>query len=440
MQAAAMAVEVQNAALLLLQCVIYFAAMGALLRFRAQFGIGVLTVALGTMHFLETYLAGAFYVATPLGVMSPGSSVLFSGKLMILLLIYIKEDAAAVRQPIYGILAGNMLTLGLALLLRLHHVHVFTPDALPQTDFIAMIGLLMVWGTALLFVDSFAVILLYERLGRRLRHALPLRIFVSLAVVLAFDQAGFYLALRHVAGVPIEAFYAGLAGKMTAAAIFTVLAAGYLRFVERRPLRVAAPLGDVFQALTYRERFEELADHLARDRTTLLGSARSFTAALEQAFARGSAPYEPATLLLIEVDSHVFADIEGRLGREDSEALLRSVARAIEEVMHDRDEAFRLGPRQFALICRCPPRMARKVMERLGQALAKRSAGYGADVTVSVGGSGGLGGLSGSDVFALAERELELARRAGGGAIRIGDPAQPPAVTAAARAAADPVP
>ena len=62
------------------------------------------------MHFLETYLASIFYVALPFGIVtSPGSTVLFTGKLVMLLLLYIREDAVVVRQPIYGLRA------------RLHH-------------------------------------------------------------------------------------------------------------------------------------------------------------------------------------------------------------------------------------------------------------------------------------------------------------------------------
>ena len=73
------------------------------------------------MHFIETYLASIFYVTLPLGIVtSPGSSVLFTGKLMLLLLVYIREDAKVVRQPIYGLLIGNLLMVALAALMR-HH-------------------------------------------------------------------------------------------------------------------------------------------------------------------------------------------------------------------------------------------------------------------------------------------------------------------------------
>jgi hypothetical protein len=90
-----------NAFLLLGEAVLYFAAMATLFRLRRQFGLGVFVCALGSLHFLETYLAAIFYMQAPFGTaLSPGSIVLFSGKLVMLLLLYVREDAEAVRQPI----------------------------------------------------------------------------------------------------------------------------------------------------------------------------------------------------------------------------------------------------------------------------------------------------------------------------------------------------
>ena len=92
------------------------------------------------MHFIETYLASVFYVSLPLGIVtSPGSSVLFTGKLMLLLLVYIREDAVVVRQPIYGLLIGNLLMVALASLMRHHALMPLGPGAdrrlrLPRPD------------------------------------------------------------------------------------------------------------------------------------------------------------------------------------------------------------------------------------------------------------------------------------------------------------------
>ena len=83
-----------NSLLLLAEAVLYFSIMTMLFRWRGRIGLGVFMCALGVMHFLETYLASVFYVELPFGIVSPGSAVLFSGKLVMLLLLYIKEDAA----------------------------------------------------------------------------------------------------------------------------------------------------------------------------------------------------------------------------------------------------------------------------------------------------------------------------------------------------------
>ncbi|MGO4841823.1 GGDEF domain-containing protein, partial [Rhizobiaceae sp. 2RAB30] len=118
---------------------------------------------------LETYLASVFYIELPFGMLSPGSTVLFSGKLAMLLLLYIKEDATTVRQPIYGLALGNMLMIGLVLLLRLHELAPLPDGRLPDIPFVDQMGWLMVWSTALLFIDAIVIIMLYERLGRHLR-------------------------------------------------------------------------------------------------------------------------------------------------------------------------------------------------------------------------------------------------------------------------------
>src|SRR5438876_309304 len=125
-----------NFTLLAGEAILYFAVMAALFRMRRRFGIGIFFCALGAMHFLETYLASVLYLQFPFGItISPGSVVLFSGKLVMFLLLYIREDAAAVRQPIYGLLFGNFLMVGLVALLRFHDVTPAVPNQLPDFQF-----------------------------------------------------------------------------------------------------------------------------------------------------------------------------------------------------------------------------------------------------------------------------------------------------------------
>src|SRR5262245_1873034 len=143
--------EFKNLALLAGDALLYFAVLATLFRARHRLGIGAFFCALGVMHFIETYLASIFYVALPAGVVtSPGSSVLFTGKLMMLLLVYIREDAKVVRQPIYGLLIGNLLMVALAALMRHHALIPLGPGRVADFGFLDEMGALMIWGTALL--------------------------------------------------------------------------------------------------------------------------------------------------------------------------------------------------------------------------------------------------------------------------------------------------
>ncbi|WP_210205548.1 hypothetical protein [Ochrobactrum soli] len=151
---------------LLGQAIIYFAAMAAIFHYRAAIGIGVFYSVLGVMHFLETYLAAVFFIELPFGLISPGSTMMFAGKLAFFLLLYIKEDAESMRQPVYGLLLGNILMVALTVILRAYSGTANLPGNNADLPFLDQIGFLMVWGTLLLFVDLIAMVIIYERIGR----------------------------------------------------------------------------------------------------------------------------------------------------------------------------------------------------------------------------------------------------------------------------------
>ena len=67
------------------------------------------------------------------------------------------------RQPIYGLLIGNFLLVALIMIARNHETVHAMPGRQPDMQFVDEMGSLMIWGTVLLFLDSIAVILLYER-------------------------------------------------------------------------------------------------------------------------------------------------------------------------------------------------------------------------------------------------------------------------------------
>ncbi|HEY4134976.1 MAG TPA: hypothetical protein VGO34_07150 [Alphaproteobacteria bacterium] len=240
--------------LLIAEFCVYYGAMLLLFRFRHLVGLGAFFCALGSLHFLENYLATSLYVQfAPSLSLSPGSVVLFTGKLMLLLLVYIREDAPTVRQPIYGLLLGNFLAVALLLILRQHEI--LAPVEGQQLDLALLndVGGLMVWGSLLLFIDCLMIILIYEWLGALFSTPSLVRLWLSASAVLVFDQIGFFGALNLLLGVPFSAGLGGLLGKLFAAAVYSALIAAYLRWFE--PLEKPAEnrrLGDVFDILTYR--------------------------------------------------------------------------------------------------------------------------------------------------------------------------------------------
>lgn len=342
--------EFNNLVLLMAEAVFYFAFMVGLLHQRHRIGIGAFIVALGVMHFLETYLAAVFYVPLPFGVISPGSSVLFAGKLIMILLLYVKEDAAIVRAPIYGLLAGNFLTVGLALILRYHDTVGVVPGRLADLAFIDEMGWLMLWGTTLLYIDALAIILLYERLGRLMRRMVWLRFLVAGAVVLTFDQVGFYAALSYLNAAPVEVFWGGWIAKMLAAVVFSSLTAVYLRLSRISAIPVSPrPIADIFNDLTFRERYEDLLDRSGRDALTGMFD-RSRLEFEGPRILHASAEADSVVSLMI-IDADHFKAINDLFGHLVGDQVLKATAAALQGGMRASDRVYRFGGEEFVAIC-----------------------------------------------------------------------------------------
>lgn len=345
----------------------YLAAMLALFRFRDRLGIGTFYCALGSLHFLETYLAASIYLKVAPGMeLSPGSVVLFTGKLMLLLLVYIREDAATVRQPIYGLFLGNLITAALVPIIKLHEIQP-NPDGSPaDIALLGNLGGLMVWGTFLLFIDSIAIILLFERLGRVswLRSNFVLRLWLVSAAVLTFDQLGFYSALRILLNVPLSAGLGGWLGKLAVCAVCSCILAAYLRWIEPR-LGSLSPerVGDVFEILTYRDRYEALREEAWRDSLTGLRHRGKLEeqgqAMLESARKTG----EPVSLLMIDVDN--FKIINDTNGHKAGDMVLRHIGRVLTDTLRDSDFACRYGGDEFLVLSPGTPREGAMILAEM---------------------------------------------------------------------------
>ncbi len=412
--------ELSNTGLLLAEATLYFVAMTALFRVRNRFGIGVFFTALGTMHFLETYLAAVLYVPVLGGfVVSPGSIVLFSGKLVMLLVVYIREDAAVVRQPIYGLFLGNLLIVSTVLLLRLH-APVPIPGRIPDLTFLDQTGWLMVWGTTLLFIDSILIILLYERSAAWLGNRVIARVLISAAAVLTFDQIGFYAALRFVVGAPAEVLYGGWIAKMGAAVVYAVFAGLYLRFGEGGRL-TRRRVSDVFEVLTYRQRYEALLRQSGYDALTGLYDRGRFDRDGPKEM-REVDQARPMSLLVIDVDH--FKEINDRYGHAVGDEVLRHIARELELATRSNDRVYRYGGEEFIVVCQGLPHAAAILAaERLRLGVSNLVIDGIADpITVSIGvATAPRDGTDLRALFAVADQRLYRAKDDGRDRVRGAD-------------------
>ncbi|MBN8996260.1 MAG: GGDEF domain-containing protein [Rhizobiales bacterium] len=406
-----------NSLLLLAEAVLYFAVMTALFRLRGRFGIGVFFCVLGTMHFLETYLAAIFYVQLAAGiVISPGSVVLFSGKLVMLLLVYIREDAATVRQPIYGLLFGNFLIVGLVYLLRFHQVAPAAPDHLPDLGFLGEMGALMLWGTLLLFIDSILIVLAYERMRTWFGSRQLPRIALSAIAVLAFDQLGFFAALHFYVGVPVSALTGGLVAKFAAAIVFGLMAAGYLRFVEPVQVRVGKHprLSDVFDTLTYRERYEALLAETGHDALTGLLDRGRFDREAPAIVKRAVAAGQPVSFLVADIDH--FKRINDEHGHAMGDEALRHIARQMGGALRSADQIYRYGGEEFVVVCEgLAHGAACLAAERLRRTVASVEVpGLPGIVTTSIGvATSSEDGTTLGELFGTADARLYAAKEGG---------------------------
>jgi diguanylate cyclase (GGDEF)-like protein len=406
--------EYYNLGLLALEAIIYFIVLITLLHYRDHIGIGVFIAVLGTLHFLETYLAAKFYVAVPFGVVSPGSVMMFSGKLMMTLLLYTREDAATVRQLIYGLLIGNFICLFFGYLLSLHMGDQPGGGVLADDDFLREMGILMIWGSTLLYIDSIAVILIYERLGRLIGKSVVPRLFIASAVTLAFDQVGFYGVLHIYSGAPATVFWSGLIGKTGMAALYTLLAGAYLVLAKQQLKAPSRPLGDLYNDLTYREKYEQLLSRTGVDALTGLqdrGRLEQEGHDMLRAALRGGREFS-----LMVVDADHFKSVNDRFGHLEGDKVLKRIAKCLTNSVRPGDRVYRFGGEEFiVLVTRANHAEALEAAERIRSIVVEFvKAGDGEPVTISIGvATAPQHGQTLVELISAADRSLYIAKASG---------------------------
>ncbi|WP_343328301.1 PAS domain-containing protein [Polaribacter staleyi] len=247
-------------AILFLQGTIVASVILLLFRLRRQLGIGVMYACLGLFQFVQVFLYSTVYVSVTSDFnVPPGSAVFFTATLFVLLMVYIKEDTSETKKIIYALFIVNIV---MAILLQTLNWHfgnstINGPIDLPTTFFEVSPWELFI-GTITLFLDAFLIIILFEYISRKVRF-LFLQIFLTMLIVVSFDTLFFvtvaFWNLENLKSIIIS----GLISKGVFTLFYSGLLYFYLRFFDSsEPLTHIFNIKDVFQPLTYKQKFESV--------------------------------------------------------------------------------------------------------------------------------------------------------------------------------------
>jgi diguanylate cyclase (GGDEF)-like protein len=391
-----------------------------LFRSRTLLGLSPLYIVLGGFQYLEASLSLRVEVA-PGWLIYPASTVMFTATLLAVLLVYIKEETTEARKLVYGLVLANI---GLTLVALIVSEHLRIPGSAVPIGLSANSLQGSAWvaavGTTLLLLDVLGIILVYEFVSRFVRP-LFLRALLSLLLVVSFDNAWFTLLVQGPGHPQFQMLLlSGFTGKALAAFFYTVALCTYLRFFEPQRATVGSgDVQDVFEALTYRQKYEEVRQRMVRDALTGVYNRGYFDEILPRAVAHASRYQEPLSLLLVDTDH--FKTINDTHSHLTGDRVLRLVAETLGEHARAADTVCRFGGDEFIVILTAADsaaasafaeRFRRRLRERVRAAVPALPVD---EVTATVGIATFLEDAvtTADDLVGLADSRLYVGKRAG---------------------------
>jgi diguanylate cyclase len=133
-----------------------------------------------------------------------------------------------------------------------------------------------------------------------------------------------------------------------------------------------------------------LCELSSRDALTGLANRRTFELELDREIDRVARAGEPALLLMLDIDH--FKQVNDRFGHVAGDAVLKAVARALQDSVRPMDTVARVGGEEFAIILpNCAPAFGEAVAERVRRTVEQRpvtvTPGEAIHVTMSLGGA-----------------------------------------------------
>jgi diguanylate cyclase (GGDEF)-like protein len=411
---------VAQVGLLVLEAAVMSLLVLGLFRARSVLGLSPLYIVMGGFQYLEATLSLQVSVWPGFSIY-PGSSVMFTANLFAVLLVYLKEDTLEARKLVYGLVLANAGLTLVSLLVSAHFVlpGIETTSTMTAREFVNNAQIALV-GATLLFLDVIGIILFYEFVSR-FTSSIFVRIQSALLVIVAFDNFLFAGFLSIGSGGFLDTMVAGLVSKAGAAMFYGTALWGYLRFIEPHDVTAAeGDVADIFQLLTYRQKYEEARERMAQDPLTGLFNRFHFEEVVPRALAHARRRREPLSLMIVDGDR--FKGINDRFSHLEGDRVLKLVGETIRAEVRAADIACRYGGDEFIVVLpRSDVEAARALGERI-QVRLRETCAFASPpfpwgmLTVTIGiasfpGDGEFAAVE--DLVRLADRRLYEGKRAG---------------------------
>ncbi|HKW03639.1 MAG TPA: GGDEF domain-containing protein [Vicinamibacterales bacterium] len=329
-----------------LEAVVMISIVLTLFRARTTLGFTPLYIVLGGFQFLEATLNLRANVAVDFSLY-PSSVVLFTATFPTVLLVYLKDDANEARKLLYGLVLANAAVSLISLVIGWHISLDGSLSTLSSSQMLSSAKVSMV-GTSLLFFDVLGLILTYEFVSRFVSALLP-RLILSMVAIVAFDQILFTLIVQAGEKRLLHILYTGLVGKSIAVTFYAIVCWLYLKYGEPHTATVGTgDVADVFQRLTYRQKYEQARQRMVRDGLTGLYNRGYLDEALPQALGHARRHHESLSLLIVDTDN--FKSINDQLSHMEGDAALRLIADVLQAQVRPSDTPCRYGGDEFVVL------------------------------------------------------------------------------------------
>ncbi|HET9370917.1 MAG TPA: GGDEF domain-containing protein, partial [Vicinamibacterales bacterium] len=188
----------------------------------------------------------------------------------------------------------------------------------------------------------------YEFISRFTQH-LCYRMFLSLLVIVAFDTVLFTMLVSWTKPNLLWLMWTGFLAKASACAFYSTVSWAYMRYVEPASLTTGSgDVADVFQTLTYRQKYEAARERMVRDALTGLYNRGYYDEVFPQMLAHAERHHEPLSLVVIDTDN--FKSINDQFSHPEGDVALRLIASTLQLHARASDVPCRIGGDEFVVL------------------------------------------------------------------------------------------